>query len=235
MPGPPGGSVGLLARTAGAQGSEAAGLEWASLFTESWEKAERLGTGEERDRDPSCTGESKKRVGQYLVAFISKSHLKRNVLRIQNWVQLQTQRDAKKLELGRVGAENQHGGAGVSVVVAVSCTHRQAGVCGLGLRRLQRGAAVEINQVFLPPRYPSSRPASNRPAGQIWAPKEGGTRSNQAPGPFRSHPPKLRAQPGISATTCESRASLDAKQAHRGAHERAHGHPEQVAPRRGWP
>lgn len=52
-------------------------------------------------------------------------------------------------------------------------------------------------------------------------------------GRSQSHPPKLCTQPGIWATTCESRAHSDARRGG-GAHWRA-GPLGQIAPCRNWP
>ena len=72
--------------------------------------------GNKGDGAQTAPRESKKRVGQDLVAFISKSHLKRNLLRIQNWVLLQPKTQTE-------GTPQDAGSGWGSAAVSASFTH----------------------------------------------------------------------------------------------------------------
>lgn len=91
-----------------------------------WRRPSCWGRGRKRTGTRASPGNFKKRVGQDLGAFISKSHLKRNLLRIQNGSGCSSRhirKDWERLELG-VGAQNPGNGVGGSLVaVAVSFTH----------------------------------------------------------------------------------------------------------------
>lgn len=97
--------------------------------------------------------DSKKRVGQNLLAFISKSYLKRNLLRIQNLVGFQRQAPTQDWQRLELGVELRTQGTGLGLGCSSSFLHPLSlgGVhAGSGCAWcMQRGGikGKEINQV----------------------------------------------------------------------------------------